>query len=323
MEWVYIRQDDDEPTVFEAEGSRETSNTGLDATSQVSEEPEYYGDDIDEVLIPPEKAFAHLSECLLAQSNTHDSDAGHVTESRANRLARIQRELDALATEPTGDTANGIDTIKALRGQLNTLESATPQPVVITDESSTIVGKGTADTSRISDLERRVALLERVVGPSLESAGGVNDQTISELVTWVREKLALIDDEQATERLRQDAVRIANALQNVPDRNAVQAGALLAKMDEWQHVAATVPTVVARLRSLKRVQDEAAGFVNAVDALTTRYDELSIAAKDNRALLEQVRSTMESNLEVMLGNVRALEERMDKLIGDKHVGDTR
>ncbi len=325
MEWVYIDPNaEDEPTVFEGEGLRVVTRDArdLETASAVSEEPEVFGDEVpDDEVLSPEEAFSRL-----AQQLHHDVDmkvrmarregAVLVGESRAARIERVRRELDALTREAAGDA--DFNLFKSLRAQLNALEAFKPcngRQVVVEEpreggEGNTVVKVYDSGASRVLALERRVAALERVVGPSLHvDADGAS---VAALVMAVREKLALLDD-GAGERLRRDADAVASALRGVAASETVKAGAVAAKMTEWENVAASVPAVVERLRALKRVHDEAAGFVAALANLTKQYEELKVAAADNRALLDMATENMSKNLDFMANNVAVLEKRLDSI----------
>ena len=334
MEWVYINpEEDNEPTVFEGDGLRVVTRDGrdLETVSTVSDEPEVFGDEVvDDELLTPEEAFSKLARQLRNDADMKVKTArragGHVVvgESRAARIDRIRRELDALTKEATGDA--DMNLFKSLRAQLNALEVFKPsvggdKQVIVEEpsdsgggggggEGKTVVKVYDAGVGRILALERRVAALERVVGPSLHvDAEGAS---VTALVLAVREKLALLD-EGAGERLRRDADAVASALRGVAASETVKAGVVMAKMSEWENVAASLPAVVERLRSLKRIHDEAGGFVAALRNLSLQYQELKNAAKDNRAVLDAATQNMTANLNTMANNVALLEKRLDRI----------
>lgn len=89
----------------------------------------------------------------------------------------------------------------------------------------------------------------------------------------IRDKPYLVVDEQMGERLVRNKRRVVEVLQGSANcGELLQAVAVLA--------LATLRTVVARFRRLKRVQEEATSLVYTVDALTLRCDQLAASSGD-------------------------------------------
>lgn len=333
MEWVYEASDDaSEPEVYEADGAvsldKEAEGDGASGTNGEEEEGrcEYFGDEVeeDEVLAPAE-AFARLSKEIANVRKVRAVARQRVVvgESRASRIERVQRELDELAKETGGadDADDGV--FNALRAQLAALDGlADSQRVAVVSrakgetkedrDDGVTVCVYAASARDVSELERRVAALERAVGPALhvDAAGA----SVAEVAASVREKLALVDDKAARAALVNDAEKIVGALRPLSDDDAaMKAGNVLARLDEWQHVAASVPAVVARLRSLKRLHDDAARFVAALATLADEQKALRRGCSDNRTLLSTVRDGVEKNVATIKRNVQLLEARLERI----------
>ena len=136
-------------------------------------------------------------------------------------------------------------------------------------------------------------------------------------------KLVLAADPTVSERLKADAEEISSVLQRRLGSSTVsmplQVGKVLGKMEEWDKVAATIPAVVSRLRSLKVLHDEARGVRDNVRDLNMRFEKLHATAIENEDLARVIRGNFEGNLKVinenlfLLGSkVEALETRLTK-----------
>ncbi len=164
-------------------------------------------------------------------------------------------------------------------------------------------------------LEERVASLERVVGSSIHvEAEGTN---VCKLMEEVRTKLELVTDETCAERLKRDAEQVSLVLKHNYDSQSIAAplrlGTVLCKMEEWENIAATVPTVVGRLRSLKRLHDEAGGFVATLRDLGTKYESILETSRENRQLVSTVSENLAANLDAINTNMKLLESRLEAL----------
>ena len=81
----------------------------------------------------------------------------------------------------------------------------------------------------------------------------------------------------------------------------------------WDAVAQVLPGVVQRLKSLQQLHDQGATFTARLADLEAGRAALAKSLGDDRAVLEKLEATVDSNLQVMAANVQALEERLGAL----------
>lgn len=103
----------------------------------------------------------------------------------------------------------------------------------------------------------------------------------------------------------------ANA--NASGASREQLNAMYTLLQRWDSVAAAVPTVVARLQSLRGVHDEAVAAVARVAAVSQQHDAALKRAHDAKAAATALAGAVEDNARVMAGNVEALQGRMEAL----------
>lgn len=313
----------------------------VEPTFDSEQEPEYYGtSDPDEETLTPEAAFLKFAGTVYAPVeivpvSSVPAVLHPLPTSRQERIARIAAELSALEQEKGEFVENDpIENISALRRQLSAVEKSLnakkvslPTPDlsnadkdcvgnVRTDEKSNksaVFCFSSPDIAVITTLERRVAALEKIVGSAHdETCDGVN---LASLISDAKMRLDLLEDPGIMERLKQDAKDIAEVLrrevQSDAGRQALQTAEVLRKMEQWEDIAETVPIVVERLRCLKRVQDEAAGFVGAMQRIGETVDALSKRRGANEALIANVERSLRENLQTVQRNFDLLQDKLE------------
>lgn len=383
--WVYI-EDTDEPTVFECEAHVEPGQAllepidGLFNSFVPAEEPlpeletdlEFVGDDdIVDDRVAPEKAFetflgrnfpldrdedfsgsiyhAPVEKKSVKHSQRHSVLRG--AESRAERLSRLSKEVDALAAEcglAAGDAASdALSQLTDLRNQLRTIEQQfTHVPISLTLPTITSSVRASAVTegnnsekagdsadiktgevtvqmispsiTALSGIERRITAIEQSVGVHrLERA--FDGASVADTLDDVRTRLALATEPSLSDRLVNDAKRIAhvlkNELQTERGKDALRVGALLDKIEDWQPVVDSLPIVVDRLASVRHFHIEASHFIDAVSALKKQMDSLENRSRANEKLLTSVRHTLEVNMQTVTKNFNLLKDRLEKANG--------
>lgn len=263
------------------------------------------------------------------------------SESRPERIARIRAEIDAMAAEASaediGEDSEAFAQLSALRNSLSSIEEKTristklhpsirkmpPQgdAAKAVDDGNEADGAVTLqmvlpNVSVMSSLERRVAAIEDFVGVShLEDA--CNGTALGSMLEDVRDKLALVTDKDLPDRLKKDAQDIAAVLhKELQDEGGAQllhTASTLEKMEKWEHVAETVPVVVERLRSLKRVQDEAVRFTATLDALGKQVDSIQLRRDTNSKLVDNVQRSLEANMKTVHENLNILNEKIAEI----------
>lgn len=360
MEWVY-NPPPDEPTVYETSSPPKSPVKSTlpsifasrlpveEPASEPEIEPEYIGDELDEQLISPEAAFEKFAGRVFLTSNPPDfsgciySEASIPTpvapslplastrdvlpkESRSERLARLSKEVEALAQETYVDSDNSdtLSDLASLRDQLSLIESSITNGATATrmlpkvahslstESDAVTVQFISANPQHLCSLERRVAALEAMVGPQHLEAS----KPLWELVSDVEDHMALLRDPELPKMLRRDAQDIAAVLQQElhQERGAdlLRTAAILDKMEKWEATAGSVPLVVERLRSLKRVQQEATCFVDTLAKVAAQVDRIERRRGENKELIENVRRNLENNLATVKENLDILHSRLEK-----------
>lgn len=183
------------------------------------------------------------------------------------------------------------------------------------DDDGFTVNVYAANLTSVLSLEERVASLERIVGSSIQvEAQGTN---VCKLMNDVQSKLELMSEESCGERLKREAEQVSSVLKQTNDTSSLaeplRLGTVLNKMEEWETVAATVPAVISRLRSLKRLHDEAGGFVSTVRDLNTKYETIVSTRQENKDLVAMLSENLVTNLAAINENMTLLESRLEAL----------
>lgn len=304
------------------------------------QEPEYYGAaDLNENTLTPEAAFLKFAGIVYAPAEIAPASSTVTApcaspRSRKERIAQVATELAALEQESEGPgESEPAENLSELRKQLSAIErSLSTKKAAVLPRRAADANKDRADidstkeecnkpatlrlvspdVALITTLERRVGALEKMVGFAHdESCEGV---ALAPLMRDVKSRLDLLEDPSITERLKQDAKDIAEVLRREvhsdAGKQALQTAEVLRKMEHWEDVAQTVPVVVERLRCLKRVQDEAAGFVDTMCKMGETIDALSKRKEENEALIANVQRSMRENMQTVQRNLDLLDERL-------------
>jgi len=333
MEWVYIPPSDEdiEPTefegiAFEPPEKERTIPSNVVITQEVDESG-YFGDTLDsdqeQTLLTPEEAFNSLANHLRNQTDStlvsqvlsaKDARKDLIkAESRQQRIARIQEELDDLTREyemdkesldvfvPLRNQIKALDSFSAHYGNVSRNVSVVPPPAGDTDKTGGLRIYST-DSSKVLALENRVAAMERVVGPSLHVISEDGGGSVVSLLRSVREKLALLDEDARASLLKD--------MEDIPATFRMGGNSTRSAHVD-QDTLDCVPETIARLRALKSLQDEAKTFVTNMKNTQKAFDHLQKDTQENRTLLETVRDNMEKNTDIMKNNIKALEKKLE------------
>jgi hypothetical protein len=249
-------------------------------------------------------------------------------ESYTGRMERLRLELDDLGRQQgpsTADTSIQLgelrQTLDRIMSQGGKLSDASALPLVekrsvrpeapVPDTFGAIQAAparcvATDEVAGCCDLDRRVARLESSL------AGGVDPGPggLWGLIDSVRVQLDAADPSYLRS-VRTNVETLTAALDNTPAlSDFADASQLVDRLDAIEPSAASIPTLTARLRTLKCSLDDAGSVVGSLAALGSRYDRLASSRRENKALLERVEQNLETNLETVVRNMQGLEKRL-------------
>lgn len=314
------------------------------------EEPEFFGEaDTLDHRVPPEQAFALFPHNLDFSSSIHVEPLGlqsglrnaplSASETRSSRLARLSAEVAALAAEvgmeSQSDGSSQLNDLAQLRMQLREIEASVstgallprgmslalarqnPEDGLKTSEKPFVQAASSAlsrqAANMLSALERRVASLEKSVGVS-HLGTACEGKSFGPLLEDIRTRLELVSDATLPEKLKSDAREIAAILQRQmqSDRgaDALRTATVLEKMERWEHLAETVPLVVERLRSFKRLQNDAACFAEALKSVGKQVDMFNKRSMANSELIGKVQKNLEKNMKAVQENLDILQDKL-------------
>lgn len=261
-------------------------------------------------------------------------------ESRQERLARLTSEVNALAAE-TGISDNSptdaiFGALSELREQLRAIENASvtvpavPSSMPLSSETPKDSDNDNIDarpknvfanlnapaSETLGALEHRVSLLERAVGVTdLETQ--FDGTTLATLSKDVRARLAFITDEDLPTKLKEDAQQIAhmirNDMQSQRAKDALRVATVLEKINSFFPLLDTLPLIIDRLVSVRRLHMEAANFSQALANLAIQLNRIEERRDANKDLLESVRSSLNLNIDTVNNNLSILRDHIDSV----------
>ncbi len=165
---------------------------------------------------------------------------------------------------------------------------------------------------KVSDLERRLAALEKAAGSTALS------QDLSSAVVSLRDRVALLDQaamkklsqatKDATKHL-EDAAKVKRSLtKSQTEAIATVAGAVT----KWSPMAEELPMIVDRLYQLKRVHKQSAEFAASCKGIQDEQASVAKSLAAQEQLLKDVQTALADNMKTMSGNLKILEDRFKK-----------
>lgn len=241
-------------------------------------------------------------------------------ESRESRIERLRAEVLEIADEGEGGASEASELcfseLREVIGGLAAKEAAAlstsggletgggvdsedaHEPVAMPRAAVSIPG--------IHDMDRRVAALESCLGPGADAGPG----GLWGLVEGARTELDALDAKRF-EAARGKALDLATCFDdNAGVTEVVDLASLLARIAAIEPAVAAIPTLVARLRTVKFGLDDAGGVARALGELVERCEKVVSARSENVALVEVAKESMESNARTVGKNMEALEERL-------------
>jgi len=268
-------------------------------------------------------AFAELADGATALQKTLDKlslEAG-TASLLSNDITQVVAPDALAANEARAD---------ALREQLSLASEGSPAKG--SSVTYQIYGPPPGD-SKVHDsgLVERVRRLEAIVGLDPESHSSSSEldrmgRPIANIVSGLERKLELMDESRlallnakATELTKQVSElskerkskgashkSAPNTLNAYPFSSMDEAGALVEKLERCNTVAATLPGLTDRLRTVQEIHLHNANVHTRLEELDIKQTELEEANALDRELLENLKQSMLKNLEAVEANMALL-----------------
>jgi hypothetical protein len=231
-------------------------------------------------------------------------------------LAVLERQK---ARTSGGDTVDGEDEDKNEKGCSQQLSS--PLDVVFElllgkDEQSSaeMSAEGRASTTQLFGIENRISSLEKFVGreyvvPSIRGSETSEGVDLMGRVRTLEDAVSVLD-RSCTEEWRKKVEITFDKMASVKISEEMQS---MKRIREWDGVLYTLPSVLLRLRNLRKVHEENASFVDRVKQISDAQDRMETALSDQEQLLRSVDERLDLNIKSIEENGTYLEERMKQI----------
>ncbi|XP_072775638.1 dynactin subunit 2 isoform X2 [Taeniopygia guttata] len=181
-----------------------------------------------------------------------------------------------------------------------------------------------AQSAKVSELEKRLALLEAAVRCEPDSQNpllvGLKGSSLMDTVQVLQAKVNVLDVavlDQVEARLQSvlgKVNEIAKHKATVQDADTQsKIHQLYETLQSWDAVASALPDVVHRLVTLRDLHEQATQFGQVLVHLDTTQQEIAGALKDNTVLLAEVQKTMKDNLAIVEDNFADIDARIKRL----------
>ncbi|XP_033927385.1 dynactin subunit 2 isoform X3 [Melopsittacus undulatus] len=155
-------------------------------------------------------------------------------------------------------------------------------------------------STKVAELEKRLEQLETIVRCETETQNpllvGLKGTNLMETVQLLQAKVSILD---------------MAVLDQVEAR--LQIHQVYETLQRWDPIATALPDLVQRLVTLKELHEQASQFGQVLLHLDTTQQEVSMALKDNGALLAEVQKTMKDNVAIVEQNFAAIDARIKQL----------
>lgn len=244
------------------------------------------------------------------------------------RTGTVGASADAALSLQKDLTAKFFQQIDALKrqqyGQMANSDSSEGAPIVYEIYSNGELNAVDRDAkTRVATLEARIATLERAVGSfqgqelrldGLSSLSGVSSTDLTSTVAQLEQRVALMSEKNLDAiKTRTTALvheftllsklkqlpNVQGALNSQADREQIQK--IYDQLSSLDAVAASVPTIVDRLVTLKSVHDEALNLTARVGKMEQTQASLSELLNSDAALLANVRHLPPQSCTSVLG----------------------
>merc|ERR1712228_769894 len=172
-------------------------------------------------------------------------------------------------------------------------------------------GSMNKQTYRMKEINDRLCNLEKIVGPKPDNAT-IGDMTRS--VEYLSSVLELLSDDMKLDQLVRRAQVLRKKLQEIQSKGhgAIELQITKTKdekikkmfdmMTRWDQAALQLPTIVSRLRSVKKV-----------NRLETQNKLIQQSLASNKNMLENVQKSLSQNAATMTKNMESITERLNKM----------
>eukprot|EP00644_Phytophthora_capsici_P003558 jgi/Phyca11/508030/fgenesh2_kg.PHYCAscaffold_31_\ len=257
------------------------------------------------------------------------SGGNGVATSSADAALSLQKDLTARFFKQ-------IDTLKRQQ-QGQTAASSNDAPIVYEIYSNGELNAVDRDAkARVATLEARISTLERAIGSfqgqglrldGLSSLTGSSTADLTSVVGQLEQQVALMSEKNLDavktrttalvheftllSKLKQSP-SVQGALNSQSDREQIQK--IYDQLSSLDAVAASVPTIVDRLVTLKSVHDEALNVTARVEKMEQTQTSLADLLDSDAALLANMEASLAENVQIFQSNIQQLDDRMAKLL---------
>jgi hypothetical protein len=236
-------------------------------------------------------------------SRSMASDAPVAAAMQASTADKLMQDLSAFTSGTASRGTKGKKKGKA--------EQAGAQAGV-TYELFLEPSSGGVALDKVSDLERRLAALEKAAG----SADLPED--LSSAVVSLRDRVALLDQaamkklSQATKEATKQLEEAAKAKRNLGKSQTEAIATVAGAVTKWSPLAEELPMIIDRLYQLKRVHKQSAEFSSNFKGIQDEQASMSKSLEGQETLLKSVQEALAENMKTMSGNLKILEDRFKK-----------
>ncbi|CAK0862542.1 unnamed protein product [Prorocentrum cordatum] len=167
------------------------------------------------------------------------------------------------------------------------------------------------ESSKIAALESSIADIEKQLGV-LDPSCPFSD--LQSAVTLLQKRVSLLDSKKL------DSIRTG------VDKEELQGGSgdrdLDRKVSElyefchrWSATADSLPTIVARLRSLQAIHQQSASFAARLAALEKQQDELQKLLETTNTAVKELGRGLQENMTIVRDSMTSFEDKMKKALG--------
>ncbi|KAG6906219.1 hypothetical protein DXG01_015158 [Tephrocybe rancida] len=196
---------------------------------------------------------------------------------------------------------------------------------------------GKPDARNVAEMDRRVGELEKLVGSSSASLDDTSPlpPPLLPLITRLNAQLTLLAQPRHIDSISRRLKLLLSDLERVSSVQKSQSArrppspssqppasdapspsqTLLPLLTSLSPALPQIPHILARLRTLAALHTSAADFHSALQSLEAEQHATHDALKELESAVARVESSLGDNREVVRGNVRGLESRVDKLLG--------
>uniref|UniRef100_A0A7S2W845 Dynactin subunit 2 n=1 Tax=Mucochytrium quahogii TaxID=96639 RepID=A0A7S2W845_9STRA len=242
------------------------------------------------------------------------------------KLELDAKNATALSTCKTGDL--NIESSQALKTQLDAIQAPESDSTCVQYELFySNEQRGALNQVKQEQLETRVRRLEQILG--LDTTTGTlpstnNSKPLTHLVSQLEKKVGNLDEGKLT-MLTQKAKVFSTAVDDLNKQRQAQGGLtgligsassleerdlheMVQKLERCDSIAATLPTLIARLQTVQEIHQHNAHYHKRLDAIDSQHEQLLEDAKLDRQLLDDLKRTMRENVDIVQENLRMMKE---------------